>query len=200
MYEGIFENQSMNGKFKVEWTSGIIYNGQIEANKLHGEGEMTFKEGNIAKIKGVWANDTLETCNLLTMRDNSTATNYVPSEGKLVGQGTVKVGNSTYEGTWDENGRLNGEGSIVNDDNQGSFEGMFKDNVRDGEGRYVWPNNQGEYRGQFRNGMRHTGADGPDGTMVWKTGETEHTYVGKWENGQCTVGRLDGNQVDQTGQ
>lgn len=93
---------------------------------------MTFKEGNIAKIKGEWANDTLATCKLLTMRDGSTATNYMPSEGKLVGQGTVKVGSSTYEGTWDANGRLNGEGTIVNDDNQGSFQGMFEDNVRNG--------------------------------------------------------------------
>ena len=66
------------------------------------------------------------------MRDGSTATNYMPSEGKLVGQGTVKVGSSTYEGTWDANGRLNGEGTIVNDDNQGSFQGMFEDNVRNG--------------------------------------------------------------------
>ena len=71
---------------------------------------MTFTEGNIAKINGVWTNDTLETCNLLTMRDKSTATNYVPSEGKLKGQGTVKVGSSTYTGEWDENGRLNGRG------------------------------------------------------------------------------------------
>ena len=102
---------------------------------------MTFKEGNIEKINGVWANDTLVDCKLLTMRDKSTATNYRPSEGKLVGQGTVKVGSSTYEGTWDENGRLNGPGTIVNDDNQGSFEGNFKDNVRNGPGKYVWPNN-----------------------------------------------------------
>ena len=107
----------MNGRFKVEWTSGITYNGMIAANKLDGEGEMIFKEGNISKIQGVWANDTLEKCNLLTMRDNSTATNYVPSEGKLVGLGTVRVGSSTYEGEWDANGRLNGPGSIVNDNN-----------------------------------------------------------------------------------
>ena len=71
---------------------------------------MTFKEGNIEKINGVWANDTLVDCKLLTMRDKSTATNYVPSEGKLKGQGTVKVGSSTYTGEWDENGRLNGRG------------------------------------------------------------------------------------------
>ena len=29
-YTGIFENQAMNGKFKVVWTSGITYDGQIE--------------------------------------------------------------------------------------------------------------------------------------------------------------------------
>lgn len=109
----------MNGKYKVEWTSGISFNGQIKDNKLHGEGEMTFKEGNIAKIKGVWDNDTLETCKLLTMRDGSTATNYKPSQGKLCGEGMVKVGSSTYEGTWDENGRLNGDGTIKNDNDQG---------------------------------------------------------------------------------
>ena len=140
-YEGIFVDQKMNGTYKVSWTSGINYQGQLEENKLHGEGEMTFKEGNIAKIKGVWNNDTLEQCTLLTMRDGSSATNYMPSQGKLVGQGVVKVGSSTYEGTWDENGRLNGEGSIQNDNNQGSFNGFFKDNVRDGEGTYIWPNN-----------------------------------------------------------
>ena len=30
VYTGIFENQAMNGKFKVVWTSGITYDGQIE--------------------------------------------------------------------------------------------------------------------------------------------------------------------------
>ena len=102
----------MNGIYTVVWLSGISYKGAIENNKLHGAGEMTFKEGNIAKIKGVWANDTLETSDLLTMRDQSTATNYKPSLGKLVGPGIVKVVSSavssTYDGTWDENGRLNG--------------------------------------------------------------------------------------------
>ena len=48
-YKGIFTNQTMNGKFKVEWkTSGITYDGDIKDNKLNGEGTMTFKEGNIA--------------------------------------------------------------------------------------------------------------------------------------------------------
>ena len=94
---------------------------------------------------------------------------------------------------------LNGEGIVENLETGGSFKGQFEDNLRNGPGRYVWPNNQGEYTGEYKNGLRHTGPDGPDATMVWRNGDSEHSYVGKWERGQCTLGRLDGNQVDQSG-
>ena len=48
IYEGTFDSQTMNGYFKVEWeTNGIRYEGQVKANKLHGEGEMSFENGNI---------------------------------------------------------------------------------------------------------------------------------------------------------
>jgi len=113
---------------------------------------MTFAEGKIAQIKGTWNTDSLESSKLLTMREGSTATNYQPREGKLVGEGYVKVGDSTFAGTWDDNGRLNGEATVENENNQGWFQGVFKDNVREGAGKYVWPNNQGEYAGLFRNG------------------------------------------------
>ena len=188
----------MQGNYVVTWDNGIKYEGAIEDNKLHGEGTMTFDDGNIKTIQGEWQNDTLTTCKLLTMRDGSTATNYNPVTGKLQGEGVVKVGSSTYTGNWDEQGKLNGPGTILNDNNQGSFSGNFVNNVRNGEGMYEWPNNQGKYTGNFINGMRDTGDNGADATMVWNTDEQTHEYVGKWKNGQCTVGRLDGNQVDQT--
>ena len=101
LYEGTFDNQRMNGYFTVEWAGGIRYEGLIRENKLHGDGEMSFKDGNIAQIQGVWADDTLQKSSLLVMRDGSTATNYDPSKGKLVGSGVVKVGQSTYTGKWD---------------------------------------------------------------------------------------------------
>ena len=188
----------MEGNYKVTWDNGIEYDGMIEDNKLHGEGSMTFNDGNILKIEGVWTNDTLTKCNMLTMRDGSTADNYDPVSGKLRGEGTVKVGASTYTGNWDEEGKLNGPGSIVNDDNQGSFQGAFQNNVRNGAGVYKWPNNQGTYTGNFINGMRDTTGTEAPGKMVWNTDEQEHVYEGQWKNGQCTVGLLDGNQVDQT--
>jgi len=78
----------------------------------------------------------------------------------------------------------------------GSFKGFFKDNVREGEGTYVWPNGQGQYKGLYTQGKRHTGENGPDGTMVWGTGDNAHTYIGKWMDGKCTKGKLDGNEVD----
>ena len=95
----------------------------------------------------------------------------------------MKVGKSTFEGTWDEEGKLSGPGTIRNDNNMGSFKGHFDNNQRNGEGSYIWPNNGGEYKGLYKNGLRDTGPDGPDGTMIWRDGDTEHTYVGKWSKG-----------------
>lgn len=93
-YDGKFVNQGMEGEYTVTWDNGIQYVGTIHDNKLHGAGEMTFNDGNILKIKGTWTNDTLTACELLTMRDGSTADNYDPQSGKLRGNGTVKVGAS----------------------------------------------------------------------------------------------------------
>ena len=119
---------------------------------------MTFtNDSNISKIEGTWNNDTLENSKLLTMRDGSTATNYCAAKGKLFGQGEVKVGQSIFTGTWDESGRLSGEGTIEVGKSKGLFKGMFKGNVRSGEGKYVWPDDQGEYTGPYKNGERHTG-------------------------------------------
>ena len=69
----------------VTWENGIKYDGKVVDNKLEGPGVMTFDDGNIATIEGVWTNDTLTTCNMLTMRDGSTANNYDPVSGKLRG-------------------------------------------------------------------------------------------------------------------
>jgi len=131
------------------------------------------------------------------MKDGSTATNYVPSKGKLVGQGVVKVDTSTFTGSWNDQGRLEGAGkiTIVQNQGQGSFQGTFVDNLRDGQGTYTWPNGQGEYIGLFKDGCRHTGDTGPNATMIWN-GEEKHTYVGKFKKGQCTSGTFDGNKVD----
>ena len=92
----------MSGNFTVEWTTtGTVYRGQLQDDKLHGDGLLTYKEGSIASIDGTWNQGELETCKLMTRRDESTATNYQISSGKLVGEGTVKVENSTFTGTWD---------------------------------------------------------------------------------------------------
>lgn len=115
-YEGLFENNAMTGKFLVKWLeTGKRYDGYLQNDKLHGEGELSFEWGEIALIKGTWSEGELQKCTLLTRRDGSTADNYEVSSGKLVGEGTVKVENSTYTGTWDENGLLNGEGQISNE-------------------------------------------------------------------------------------
>lgn len=75
---------------------------------------------------------------------------------------------------------------------------MFKDNLREGLGSYTWPNNLCEYTGPYSNGLRHSGPEGPDGTMIWRTKGEENKYIGKWSQGFCTIGQLDGFMVDLT--
>lgn len=82
---------------------------------------------------------------------------------------------------------------MENENNQGWFNGDFENGLRQGIGKYIWPNNAGEYNGSYREGERHTGPNGDDAIMVWQSGESKHEYVGKFEAGQCTMGRLDGN-------
>lgn len=62
--------------FHVKWPSNIEYKGQVSNSKLNGLGEITFPEGEIEKIKGIWKDDMLIQSDLLTMRDGSTATNF----------------------------------------------------------------------------------------------------------------------------
>lgn len=50
VYTGKFVDQAMAGEYKVKWDNGITYEGTIENNKLHGNGTMTFEEGNILTI------------------------------------------------------------------------------------------------------------------------------------------------------
>ena len=54
IYKGKFHDQAMQGEYVVTWENGIQYEGLIEDNKLHGAGTMTFNDGNIKTIQGVW--------------------------------------------------------------------------------------------------------------------------------------------------
>lgn len=75
--EGVFENQTMKGEFEITWPSKVVYKGNVLNNELQGKGTMTFPAGHgkIKEIQGNWKTD-LEKCDLLTMQNGDTATNY----------------------------------------------------------------------------------------------------------------------------
>ena len=75
--------------------------------------------------------------------------------------------------------------------------GQFVDNLREGQGTYTWAGNQGEYVGAYKAGERHTGKKGPNAQMTWQMPNgAPSLWVGKFENGACTKGMLNGREVD----
>ena len=41
-------------RYTVNWGTDIEYIGELNSNKLDGKGEMKFKDGHIAMIRGTW--------------------------------------------------------------------------------------------------------------------------------------------------
>ena len=46
-------------------------------------------------------------------------------------------------------------------------------------------------------GYRQTGDDEEEAKMLWRLGDQEHIFYGRFSKGQCRSGMLDGNKVDQ---
>ena len=118
----------MNGQqFNVIWSdSGIRYKGPVVANRLQGDGKMFFSSGNIRKIEGQWQQDKLVKCTRLIMEDGSCANNYDHEKGILTGSGQVIVGKTRYEAVWNQEGKMEGQGKIFNNETGHLlFDGQF---------------------------------------------------------------------------
>ena len=49
----------------------------------------------------------------------------------------------------------------------------------------------------FKNDLRHTGPNGPDAKMTWTAADgAPSIWEGKFEDGNCTIGKLNGRQVN----
>ena len=137
------------------------YEGEWKDDKLNGSGTMIFANAT-GKYQGNFKDN---------VRD---------------GKGTMIYSNGEqYDGQWSK-GKRNGkviltfanlhddEGRII------SYEGNFKDNVRDGEGTLLYENGV-KFIGLFKDNVR----DG-EGIMTYTNGDT---YKGEWKNNEMINGR-----------
>ena len=153
---------------------GTVYQGQFEYGRRHGEGTMSYINGE--RYEGVWNKDVRSGRGTYYYADGR---RYEGSFEKDVVQGfgaLYYTNGDIYTGLW-ENGERHGTGVYIwgcdgsnyngewyRDRKQGkgrlfwldgaSYDGYWKDDVRDGEGTFFYSNGD-EYTGLWSNNVQH---------------------------------------------
>ena len=150
--------------------NGTVFHGNYDADKRSGAGSITFADG--SQYTGAF------------------------QDGVFHGQGTLRTGQSVFEGTW-ANGYLNGHATVreasglvcegefshgrrngfckVTYPSGAVYEGNWVNDKKQGEGTQTWPSGL-TYKGSWKDGKQH----GP-GVMRLPSGRT---MQGTWEHGQ----------------
>ncbi|MBQ2732780.1 MAG: hypothetical protein IJF74_01350 [Clostridia bacterium] len=147
IYEGDFKSDSMTGKATLTYTNGDTYVGDFVDGKKTGEGTYTWEDGSV--YTGGLKDDLRHGKGSYTDADGSS---YVGDYNM-----GIKDGSGIY--TWADGDKYTGE---------------FKNDMRHGKGTYEWKNGD-KYEGDFfENNM--TGF----GTFTYSYGRT---YTGEFKNG-----------------
>lgn len=125
------------------------YEGQWIGGQCHGEGKMTYFNGNT--YIGHWVNDEINGYGTMTYKSMHEYTGMW-KEGIRHGEGSMKFPGrrkyGKYVGHW-ENGEINGKGTMTYSDGI-KYIGMWKDGKRDGIGSLVSPNGRICKRGEWK--------------------------------------------------
>ena len=170
IYDGEWCNGFWNGYGKLEYAKNNYYAGDFEKTIPTGQGLRVWPDG--SEYEGGWKDG----------KRSGKGTYRSPAgdvfEGnwlkdRLAGKGRCQYSNGdTYKGEY-LNGAREGNGSFkwANGD---SYEGQYVADRRSGFGQYVWANGS-EYRGDWKNGKKH-------GEGLW-TSPDGHEFKGPYQNG-----------------
>lgn len=149
IYEGIFENGMLNGNGKYISSNGDIYEGNFNKGNLSGKGTIIKSKENSNNSKED-SNSHKENSN----KDNNKIT-YIGEikNFKKEGNGIETCDEYKYEGFFHDDMK-NGEGLLVYLSTGDKYNGHFKDDKITGYGNYVWENGD-SYIGDFVNGKMH---------------------------------------------
>ena len=170
----------------VTLPDGSIYNGELRADKFHGEGTYTEPDG--TRYVGEFRNSRLHGRGTLISPDGHRFDGEWRN-GEQHGSGTYTYANGNrYEGQW-RDGKLHGPTTVTYADGR-RFDGQYRDDERY-RGTLALPSGD-RYEGEFRDGGYHG-----SGTYTYANG---NRYEGQWRDGKLhgptTVTYADGRRFD----
>ena len=173
------EFENLNGKYKVEFDHGTIYEGDWKDNKKHGKGKLISNNGTTTLVyEGDYQND------------------------KIHGKGKIKYRNDeVYEGEW-EHGKMQGKGKSILP-NGNVYEGDFVDGKQHGKGKYTFADGS-VYDGYYENGKMHgkgtfTYADGQVYEGDWEESKRHGKGKAILANGEVYEGDWKDNKMHGKG-
>ena len=175
VYTGYVKSGIPDGKGKMLFDNGDVYEGDFVFGKEHGHGVFTWASGDF--YEGDFVNSTFE------------------GQGKL-----TWTGGDVYEGDF-VNGTRTGKGKLVFAGGD-VYEGDFVDGVMAGQGKLTWIRGD-VYEGSFVDGhtdkgtLTYANGDVYDGTLV--NGVMDGYGVYKWTNGNVYEGYFENGVMNGTG-
>lgn len=149
----------------VLYSTGDVYEGEVESNKRNGFGTFTSADG--VSYAGEWLDDKCTGFGEAFFGDKwFYSGNW--ENNSFSGQGVLNAGDYRYRGEW-KDGQKNGFGSLSM--GGAHFDGEFKDDMLNGQGLMVYPN------GDYYDGNWVDSRQEGYGEYYWADGGA---YFGEW--------------------
>ena len=178
IYEGDIENNEYNGKGKYyDKVEDSIYEGSFIKGERNKNGVIIFHDGSI--YEGDLIDDDVPNGKgKFKWIDSSNQKNDSPINYFNFSRNTPFNNDNyilSYEGDF-ENGVIEGNGILKNEETGSEYKGGFKNNVFDGKGVFKWGKNEIiKYDGEYKNGKKN-------GNGTYSTAQMK--YSGNWNEGK----------------
>ena len=129
--EGEWENDILNGKCRIKWKTGNLFDGKLKNNKINGNGYMVWHNKN-EKYTGMWKDNLQDGYGIHIWYDSKNDYKYLRDR---------------YIGEWKE-GKRNGYGKFYYS-NGNIYEGFWKNNIKEGFG-ILYYNDRTKFIGTFK--------------------------------------------------
>lgn len=171
IFEGNWEKNIFDGKGKIIYSTGSVYEGEINIFKRHGKGIYTTSNG--CTFNGTWTNDILKGECILSVDNRIIHCNWsgITHVGKC---NIIYESGIIYEGYCSTDYLPNGQGKMTYLDGS-VYDGEWVNGLRDGFGELRMANGQ-IYIGNWEKNKKNN-----NGTMFYPDNSF---YNGNWENDQ----------------